>query len=148
MEIFTTRFSDFLRYIQETVRRYKNVLHTSLWCSKSALLPTINIGNSSRSLTLSICLWNLANSSKLAWSATEKTRRKPSPDLMYCSRIALNSSWPAVSKTKMKNLWYLFNHSEKGLQVVVALASDCKCDSCSEFNFHSGEWGIFVLLLR
>nr|CAD7445244.1 unnamed protein product [Timema bartmani] len=32
-------------------------------------------------------------------SVTENTRRKPSPDLMYCSRMALNSSCPAVSST-------------------------------------------------
>ena len=29
---------------------------------------------------------------------SENTKRKPSPDLMYCSRIAENSSWPAVSR--------------------------------------------------
>lgn len=33
---------------------------------------------------------------------TAKTRRKPSPLRMYCSRIALNSSCPAVSSTVNK----------------------------------------------
>lgn len=56
------------------------------------LFPTINIGNSSRSFTRRICLWNLQTSSKLDLSVTEKTSKKPSPDRMYCSRMALNSS--------------------------------------------------------
>lgn len=33
-------------------------------------------------------------------SVTEKTSRKPSPVLMYCSRMAPNSSCPAVSRTR------------------------------------------------
>ena len=33
---------------------------------------------------------------------TENTMRNPSPERMYCSLIALNSSWPAVSKTKRR----------------------------------------------
>lgn len=74
------------------------------WNSKSDLLPTINIGNSSRSFTRRICRWNLNISSKLEWSVTEKTRRKPSPDRIYCSRIAENSSWPAVSNTKVAKI--------------------------------------------
>ena len=37
-------------------------------------------------------------------SVTEKTSKNPSPDLIYCSLIALNSSWPAVSKTVTDNL--------------------------------------------
>lgn len=47
--------------------------------------------------------WNRSTCSKLALSVTEKTMRNPSPVLIYCSLIALNSSWPAVSSTmKMK----------------------------------------------
>ena len=38
----------------------------------------------------------------LPLSVTEKTKRKPSPVLMYCSLIAPNSSCPAVSRTKEK----------------------------------------------
>jgi len=37
-------------------------------------------------------------------SVTENTNRKPSPDLIYCSLIALNSSWPAVSSTEKQTL--------------------------------------------
>lgn len=51
------------------------------------------------SLTRSMSWWNRSTCSKLALSVTEKTMRKPSPVLMYCSLIALNSSWPAVSST-------------------------------------------------
>jgi len=39
-------------------------------------------------------------------SVTENTNKKPSPDLMYCSLIALNSSWPAVSNTKTEQLQF------------------------------------------
>lgn len=35
----------------------------------------------------------------LPLSVTEKTSRKPSPVLMYCSLMAPNSSCPAVSRT-------------------------------------------------
>lgn len=38
----------------------------------------------------------------LPLSVTEKTSRKPSPVLMYCSRMAPNSSCPAVSRTEHK----------------------------------------------
>lgn len=51
------------------------------------------------SLTRSMSWWNRSTCSKLALSVTEKTMRNPSPVLMYCSLIALNSSWPAVSST-------------------------------------------------
>ena len=40
----------------------------------------------------------------LLLSVTENTSRKPSPDLIYCSLIALNSSWPAVSNTKTSKI--------------------------------------------
>lgn len=36
----------------------------------------------------------------LLLSVTEYMRRKPSPDRMYCSRMALKASCPAVSSTK------------------------------------------------
>lgn len=44
--------------------------------------------------------WNRSTCSKLALSVTEYTIRNPSPVRMYCSRMALNSSCPAVSSTK------------------------------------------------
>jgi len=37
--------------------------------------------------------------SYLNLSDTENTNKKPSPERIYCSLMALNSSWPAVSKT-------------------------------------------------
>lgn len=51
------------------------------------------------SLTRRMSWWNRSTCSKLALSVTEKTMRNPSPVLIYCSLIALNSSWPAVSST-------------------------------------------------
>lgn len=52
-----------------------------------------------RSLTRRMSWWKRSTCSKLALSVTEKTMRNPSPVLMYCSLIALNSSCPAVSST-------------------------------------------------
>ena len=51
------------------------------------------------SLTRRMSWWKRSTCSKLALSVTEKTMRKPSPVRMYCSRMALNSSCPAVSRT-------------------------------------------------
>lgn len=51
------------------------------------------------SLTLRICVWKFCMFWKLWRSVTENTSRNPSPFLIYCSLIALNSSWPAVSST-------------------------------------------------
>lgn len=44
----------------------------------------------------------LNTDTNLPLSVTEKTKRKPSPVLIYCSLIAPNSSCPAVSRTKEK----------------------------------------------
>lgn len=43
----------------------------------------------------------------LPLSVTEKTNRKPSPVLIYCSLIAPNSSCPAVSRTKEKIIYVI-----------------------------------------
>lgn len=63
------------------------------------LLATRSTGYSALSLTRSTCRYSLPASSKLFRSVTEYTRRNPRPFLMYCSRIAENSSCPAVSRT-------------------------------------------------
>ena len=46
--------------------------------------------------------FNNAKNAHLVLFVNEKTNKKPSPVLMYCSLIALNSSWPAVSKTEIR----------------------------------------------
>ena len=66
----------------ENSNKVKTIL-TTRCCARSALFPTNIIGNSSRSLTLKICLWNRVTSSKDVLSVTENTKRNPSPDLIY-----------------------------------------------------------------
>lgn len=83
---------------QTTIWRVKWRFSLAWWifiynCSNALVIVTY------RSLTRSMSWWNRSTCSKLALSVTEKTMRKPSPVLMYCSLIALNSSWPAVSST-------------------------------------------------
>lgn len=47
-----------------------------------------------------VCLHMMKTVTYLPLSVTEKTSRKPSPVLMYCSLMAPNSSCPAVSRTR------------------------------------------------
>ena len=76
---------------------YSEHLQVTSWGEKR------NVKHFNRWLILA-CLWNLKISSYDVLSDKEKTRRKPSPDLMYCSLMALNSSWPAVSKTEISQV--------------------------------------------
>lgn len=55
-------------------------------------------------LVLRIWINVLPMSSKLLALFTAKTKRKPSPVLMYWSRIAEYSSWPAVSRMSNKQV--------------------------------------------
>lgn len=76
------------------------------------------------SLTRKMSWWNRSTCSKLALSVTEKTMRNPSPVLIYCSLIALNSSWPAVSSTvKMDGHKYTV-----GLLFLLFNFKKCPCD--------------------
>lgn len=93
------------------------ILSNILLWAKIRLLPVLNLQNSHEeicyalfsltnwtltphlSLTLRICVWKFCMFWKLWRSVTENTSRNPSPFLIYCSLIALNSSWPAVSST-------------------------------------------------
>lgn len=106
---YLTKNSNFFYYFLVIIFIASEIEQLSLtrrWWLKSDLLPTSSIGNSSRSLTRRICFWNLLISAKLLWSVNENTNKNPSPDRMYCSRIALNSSWPAVSRTRIREtLW-------------------------------------------
>ena len=67
--------------------------HTSLRADRSHLLPTTIIGTSLQCLTLFTVSLNRLSSLKLLFSVTEYTIRNPSPPLMYCSLIAVNSSY-------------------------------------------------------
>jgi len=65
-------------------------------------------------------------------SVTEKTSKKPSPDLIYCSLIALNSSWPAVSNTVTRTLHvdkFLTLHSDSNRLQVSASVLKCRNDT-------------------
>lgn len=58
-----------------------------------------NRKNESREcVAVSLCMMKTVT--HLPLSVTEKTSRKPSPVLMYCSLMAPNSSCPAVSRTR------------------------------------------------
>ena len=57
--------------------------------SKSHLFATTMTGKLSWSFTRRICWWNVVISSKEFREVMEYTKRKPSPVLIYCSRIAL-----------------------------------------------------------
>ena len=77
-------------------------VNMNLYCSEKFSMLWVKEGwwTTYLSLTRRICVWKWWMFSKLCVSVTEYTRRNPSPFRIYCSRIALNSSWPAVSSTE------------------------------------------------